>query len=124
MSASRVMGIAALLLAVGIMIGALGAHALRGVLEPRQLESLHTGVNYQIFNALGLLLVGLLMRDNPSGALRIVAIGLVAGIVCFSGGIYVMLAGAPRVLGLVTPVGGVLMICAWLVLAFTMLGRR
>lgn len=124
MSASRVMGIAALLLAVGIMIGALGAHALRGVLEPRQLESLHTGVNYQIFNALGLLLVGLLMRDDPSGVLRIVAIGLVAGIVCFSGGIYVMLAGAPRVLGLVTPVGGVLMICAWLVLGFTMLGRR
>lgn len=124
MSASRVMGIAALLLAVGIVIGALGAHALRGVLEPRQLESLHTGVNYQIFNALGLLLVGLLMRDDPSGVLRIVAIGLVAGIVCFSGGIYVMLAGAPRVLGLVTPVGGVLMICAWLVLGFTMLGRR
>ena len=123
MNATRVMGIAALLLAVGIVIGALGAHALQRVLEPRQLDSLHTGVNYQLFNALGLLLVGVLMRDDPSGTLRIVALGLIAGVVCFSGGIYLMLAGGPRVLGLVTPLGGVLLIGAWLAFAVAMLRR-
>ena len=47
------LGIAALLMAIGVVIGALGAHALQRVLEPRQLESLHTAVNYQLFNALG-----------------------------------------------------------------------
>ena len=70
MNAMRTMGIAGLLLAVGIVVGALAAHALQRVLEPRQIESLHTAVNYQLFNALGLLLIGLLMRDDPSGGAR------------------------------------------------------
>ena len=123
MSATRVLGIAGLLIAVGIVIGAMGAHALQRVLEPRQLESLHTAVNYQLFNALGLLVVGLLMRDDPSSALRVSTVLLIAGIACFSGGIYLMLAGAPRLLGLVTPVGGVLLIGGWLTFAVTMLRR-
>ncbi len=110
-------------MAIGVVIGALGAHALQRVLEPRQLESLHTAVNYQLFNALGLLAIGLLMRDDPASVLRIVSLLLIAGIVCFSGGIYVMLAGAPRFLGLVTPVGGVLLIGAWLTFAVAMLRR-
>jgi uncharacterized membrane protein YgdD (TMEM256/DUF423 family) len=123
MSATRVLALGGLLMAVGIVIGALGAHALQRVLEPRQLESLHTAVNYQLFNALGLLLLGVLMRDDPAGALRIVAVLLIAGIVCFSGGVYLMLAGAPRMLGFVTPVGGVLLIGAWLLFSVTLLRR-
>lgn len=123
MNALRTMGIAGLLLATGIVVGALAAHALQKVLEPRQLESLHTAVNYQLFNALGLLAIGLLMRDDPGSSLRVVALLLIAGIVCFSGGIYLMLAGAPRLLGLVTPVGGVLLIGAWLTFAVAMLRR-
>ena len=123
MNATRVLGIAGLLLAVGIVVGALAAHALQKVLEPRQLESLHTAVNYQLFNALGLLAIGILMRGDDLPALRTVAGLLVAGIVCFSGGIYIMLAGAPRFLGLVTPLGGVLMIAAWSWFAVTMLRR-
>jgi uncharacterized membrane protein YgdD (TMEM256/DUF423 family) len=123
MNALRTMGIAGLLLATGIVVGALAAHALQKVLEPRQLESLHTAVNYQLFNALGLLAIGMLMRDDPGSSLRVVALLLIAGIVCFSGGIYAMLAGAPRLLGLVTPVGGVLLIGAWLTFAVAMLRR-
>ncbi len=112
-----------MLMATGIVVGALAAHALQKVLEPRQLESLHTAVNYQLFNALGLLLIGLLMRADDLPALKTVAGLLMAGIVCFSGGIYVMLAGAPRFLGLVTPFGGVLLIAAWGWFAVTMLRR-
>ncbi len=123
MNAMRTMGVAGLLLAIGIVIGALAAHALQRVLEPRQIESLHTAVNYQLFNALGLLLIGLLMRDDPSAALRGVALALIGGIVFFSGGIYLMLAGAPRAFGFVTPIGGVLLIGAWLLFAITMLRR-
>jgi uncharacterized membrane protein YgdD (TMEM256/DUF423 family) len=115
------MGIAAALLATGIGIGALGSHALRTVLAPRQLESLATAVEYQLLNALGLLLVGLLMKTTVVAGLRLVALALMAGIVCFSGGIYLMLAGAPSLLGLVTPVGGVLLICAWSALAWQLL---
>jgi uncharacterized membrane protein YgdD (TMEM256/DUF423 family) len=122
MKPERAMGIAAALMATGIGIGALGSHALRTVLAPRQLESLATAVEYQLLNALGLLLVGLLMKTTAVAGLRLVALALMAGIVCFSGGIYLMLAGAPSLLGLVTPVGGVLLIGAWSVLAWQLLG--
>jgi uncharacterized membrane protein YgdD (TMEM256/DUF423 family) len=118
MKPERVMAVAALLMASGIGIGALGSHALREVLSARELASLGTAVDYQQINALGLLLVGVLMRSMALAGLHRVAWLLIAGIVCFSGGIYVMLAGAPGILGLITPAGGVLLIAAWLVLAW------
>jgi uncharacterized membrane protein YgdD (TMEM256/DUF423 family) len=118
MKPERVMVVAALLMAVGIGIGALGSHALRDVLSARELASLGTAVQYQQVNALGLLLVGGLMRSTGLAGLIRVAWLLIAGIIGFSGGIYVMLAGAPRILGFVTPVGGVLLIAAWLALAW------
>ena len=123
MNGNRVLGIAGVLMFSGIVVGALAAHALQKVLEPRQLESLHTAVNYQLFNALALLLIGVLMKDADLPALRTVAVLLIAGILCFSGGIYIMLAGAPRLLGLVTPMGGILLIAAWGWFALTYLRR-
>lgn len=123
MNGARVLGIAGVFMASGIVVGAMAAHALQKVLEPRQLESLHTAVNYQLINALGLLVVGLLLRATDTSALRVVASLLILGITCFSGGIYIMLAGAPRLLGLVTPMGGVLLIGGWLLFAVTMLRR-
>jgi len=123
MNATRVLGIAGLFMATGIVVGALAAHALQKVLEARQLESLHTAVNYQLFNALGLLVIGLLLRADDLPALRTVAGLLIAGILAFSGGIYLMLAGAPRFLGLVTPAGGILLIAGWTWFAVTMLRR-
>ena len=123
MNATRVLGIAGLFMATGIVVGALAAHALQNLLEARQLESLHTAVNYQLFNALGLLVIGLLLRADDLPALRTVAGLLIAGILAFSGGIYLMLAGAPRFLGLVTPAGGILLIAGWTWFAVTMLRR-
>jgi len=122
-SADRFLGIAGVLLAIATVIGALAAHALQRVLPAAQLTSLHTAVNYQFFNALGLLAVGLLLRSEPRRSLHVVAWLLIAGIVCFSGGIYIMLAGAPSLLGLVTPLGGVLLIGAWLLFAVSVLRR-
>ncbi|MEY2855108.1 MAG: hypothetical protein RL030_2240 [Pseudomonadota bacterium] len=122
--ARRVLGIAGLLLATGIGIGALGAHALRAVLDARQLASLDTAVDYQLINALGLLVIGVLLKGGAERGLRVTAALLIAGILCFSGGIYLMLAGAPRLFGFVTPIGGVLLIAAWLAFAIAMLRRR
>jgi len=121
MKPERALIAAALLMASGIGVGALGSHALREVLSARRLDSLATAVEYQQVNALGLLLVGLLMKHSAIAGLRVVAWMLVAGVVCFSGGIYVMLAGAPGFLGLITPAGGVLLIAAWLTLAWCFL---
>jgi uncharacterized membrane protein YgdD (TMEM256/DUF423 family) len=122
-AARRVLGVAGLLFATGVMVGALGAHALRSVLDERQLASLDTAVDYQLFNALGLMVIGVLMKAGAVRGLRAIAALLVAGILCFSGGIYLMLAGAPRPLGLVTPVGGLLLITAWSWFAVAMFRR-
>ena len=121
--ADRILAAAGTLLAIATVIGALGAHALERVLAPAQLASLHTAVDYQFFHALGLMGVGLLLRSGPRPGLRHVAWLLIAGTVCFCGGIYLMLAGAPSVLGLVTPLGGVLLIAAWLLFAVSVLRR-
>jgi uncharacterized membrane protein YgdD (TMEM256/DUF423 family) len=115
--AERVIALASLLVAIGIGIGALGAHALRDVLTERELQSLHTAVYYQIFNSLGLMLLGGWMRAGREG-LAWPARLLGSGVVLFSGSIYLMLAGGPRMFGIITPVGGVLLIGAWLMLVW------
>lgn len=118
MNPQRAMACAALLMGVGIVIGASASHAMQNVLDAAQIHALETAVEYQLLNALGLMLIGLLARSREDAWLPRIAGLLLAGILCFSGGIYLMLAGAPRMLGLVTPVGGVLMIAAWLALAW------
>lgn len=117
MKGERIIGVGALLVAVGIGIGALGAHALRDVLTERELASLHTAVYYQLFNSLGLMLLGGWMCAGRAGLQWPVKL-LGTGVVLFSGSIYAMLGGAPRLFGIITPVGGVLLISAWLLLAW------
>jgi uncharacterized membrane protein YgdD (TMEM256/DUF423 family) len=117
MNPRRAMLVAALLIVTGIVIGASGSHALRSMLSASQLHSLDTAVQYQLFNSLGLLVIGLLWQSRADAWLPRIAWMLFLGILCFSGGIYIMLAGAPRPLGLITPLGGVLMILAWAILA-------
>lgn len=114
----RIMSIAALLILAGVVVGALGSHALRAVLDATQLHALETAVQYQLVNGLGLFAIGLLGRGLADAWLPRIAQLLLAGVLCFSGGIYIMLAGAPRALGLVTPLGGVMMIGAWALLAW------
>ena len=103
---------------LGILVGAMGSHALRTVLDATQLHALQTAVQYQLVNGLGLFAIGLLARSHADPMLPRIALLLLVGIACFSGGIYIMLAGAPRALGLVTPLGGLLMISAWALLAW------
>lgn len=115
---------AGLLLAIATMVDALAEHVLQTQLSPAQLGALHTAVNYQFFNALGLLAVGMLaQQQGDSRWLRASASLLIVGIISFSGGIYIMLAGAPRMLGLVTPLGGVLLITGWLTFTIAALRR-
>lgn len=123
MKGERAIAIGALLVAIGIGIGALGAHALRDVLGERELASLHTAVYYQIFNALALLLLGGWARDGHKGLACPLWL-LAGGGVLFSGSIYLMLAGAPRPFGVLTPVGGVMLIVAWLMLAWRFFRNR
>jgi uncharacterized membrane protein YgdD (TMEM256/DUF423 family) len=108
----------ALLMLVGVMLGAFGAHVLQSQLEPRRLASFQTGVHYQLLHALGLLVVGLVARDGASTRLRWSARLMLAGTALFCGSIYLMTAGAPRWLGMVAPLGGLSFMAAWGLLAW------
>lgn len=115
----------ALLMSLGVLLGAFGAHVLQSQLEPRRFASFQTGVEYQVIHALGLLVIGLVARvTGETARLRWSARLMLAGIALFSGAIYLMTAGAPRWLGMVAPIGGVSFMAAWALLAWDALGRE
>jgi uncharacterized membrane protein YgdD (TMEM256/DUF423 family) len=111
--ARRLCQLAALLLALATLIGAIGEHGLRTRLSADHFEVLQTVLRYQFFQSLGLLGLGLLLDRWPQRLLRGAAWLLLAGIVLFCGSLYAILAGAPRLLGALTPLGGLAMMVAW-----------
>jgi uncharacterized membrane protein YgdD (TMEM256/DUF423 family) len=124
MTPRAAMAAGALLMAVAVALGAFGAHALKARLAPDLLVVWQTGVTYHALHALALLVVGMLMvQIGGSGTLRFAAWLFAAGIVLFSGFLYLLALGAPRAFGLVTPFGGVSFIAAWVTLAIGVLTR-
>ena len=122
--ARRCLGAGATLMLLGVMLGAFGAHALQAQLTPRQLASYQTGVQYQMLHAFGLMIVGIVAQvAGVTPRLRWSARLMAAGIVFFSGSIYLMTAGAPRSLGMVAPVGGIAFMGAWGLLAWQALSK-
>jgi uncharacterized membrane protein YgdD (TMEM256/DUF423 family) len=103
------------LIAVGF--GAFGAHGLRGRLSPEMLAVFETGVRYHMYHALALLLVAALAGRMEGRA--IVAAGwlFVAGIMLFSGSLYLLAVTGITILGAITPIGGVAFLAGWIALA-------
>lgn len=101
----------------GVLLGAFGAHALRDRLEPSLLAAYQTGVQYQFYHALGLLLVGLLLRQTAGVWLTTAGWLMIVGILVFSGSLYLLALSGLRWLGAITPLGGVALVLAWLTLA-------
>lgn len=109
MTASRpILAAGALLAALGIAFGAFGAHSLRAVLGPTELGWWHTAVQYQMWNAIGLVALSAAAPKRAPALL----IGL--GTAIFSGSLYALALTGARWLGMVTPIGGALMIAGWL----------
>jgi uncharacterized membrane protein YgdD (TMEM256/DUF423 family) len=116
-SSGRILAIAGVLLALATVFGAFGAHALKAHLSPDRLQIYETAVRYHFFHALGLLAIGLALRTIDSSPLRWAAMLIVIGIVLFSGSLYALTFGAPRPMGIVTPVGGLALIAGWICFA-------
>ncbi|MBN8887679.1 MAG: DUF423 domain-containing protein [Rudaea sp.] len=114
--------IGALFGALGVVLGAFGAHALRGVLDEAALRTWHTAVEYQLWHALALLAVSLALP--PSRWRRVSAFAFAIGIVLFSGSLYALALGAPRLVGVITPFGGVALIAGWSALAVACFALR
>lgn len=117
MNSRTLIATAALLIAAATLLGAFGAHALQGKLAPDRLSVYETAVRYHFYHALGLLGIGLAARFFESALLGWSAGLVLAGVVLFSGSIYVLSFGAPRLLGIVPPIGGTLLIAGWITFA-------
>src|SRR5437899_11830624 len=108
LSAGGLMALAA------VALGAFSAHALNGRLSAEMLAVCHTGVEYHVYHALGLLAVGLVATQFPDSALlKWSGWLMLAGIVLFSGSLYALALSGERWLGAITPIGGVAFLAAW-----------
>jgi uncharacterized membrane protein YgdD (TMEM256/DUF423 family) len=109
--------IASILGATSVGAGAFGAHALREKLEPRMLEVWQTAAQYQMYHALALLAVAWIIHQAPSRPATAAGWAFIAGVALFSGSLYAMALSGVRVLGMITPLGGLAFIIGWLCLA-------
>lgn len=117
--ARRCLVAGAVLMLVGVILGAFGAHLLQPRLSPQRFASFQTGVHYHLLHALGLLVLGVVAQlGGVSVRLRWSARLMLAGVLLFSGSIYLITAGAPRVLATAAPVGGISFMVAWALLAW------
>jgi uncharacterized membrane protein YgdD (TMEM256/DUF423 family) len=107
---------AAILLALAVAIGAFGAHGLKSHLSNEMIQVFKTGVEYHFYHALGLLLIGILSISLPSGLLNWSAILITAGIILFSGSLYILAITGIKWLGAITPLGGLSFIAGWILL--------
>lgn len=105
------------LMCLGVALGAFGAHALRDQLSAESLAIYQTGVQYQQIHALALLFTGLLALHLPEERLiRVAGTAFAVGIVLFSGSLYALALSGVRVLGAITPLGGVAFLTGWILL--------
>jgi uncharacterized membrane protein YgdD (TMEM256/DUF423 family) len=107
--------------ASAVLLGAFGAHALRGVLDARGAELWHTAVNYHAWHALALAVAAGLGCGRGR---RVAVAAFAVGIVLFSGSLYALALGAPRWVGVITPFGGLAFVAGWLALGWALRTRN
>lgn len=100
---------------LSVILGALGAHSLKGVLTPALMDTFKTAVNYQMQHAVVLLVVGLLSEFQSTSIkwLKLSAMSLIFGILLFSGSLYLIVFSELKFFGVIAPVGGLCLIMGW-----------
>lgn len=122
MNRNQLLRVGATLAALGVAAGAFGAHGLREVLAAKDLETWETAARYLLLHAVGLVAIAALPQGTRRAGLA--AALLLAGTLVFSGTLFVLVLADLRWLGAITPIGGVLMIGGWIVLASAALPPR
>lgn len=108
--------------ALSVVLGAFGAHGLKNVLSPTEVDTFNTGVTYQMYHSLLLLILGS-VQGIPEKAKKPVYYSIVAGIVFFSFSIYLLATNSLtgfdfKTIGFITPIGGVLLILGWVLFGY------
>ena len=111
--------LAALNMMIAVGAGAFGAHGLKNILTPDMLAVWHTAVTYQVMHALGMFAIALLMPRLGQPLLGMAGAVMLAGIVVFSGSLYTLALSGVRMLGAITPIGGVAFLVAWAMVAWS-----
>lgn len=99
---------------IAVAMGAFGAHGLKAVLAPEMLSAYKTGVTYQMWHALGLILIAILLQQTEGILLIWAGWFMFAGIILFSGSLYLLTILNAKWLGIITPFGGLAFLLAWI----------
>lgn len=108
---------------LAVVLGAFGAHALKATLTPEALHTFEVGVRYQFYHVFALAITGILYAQLPGQLLRIAGVFFIAGILLFSGSLYLLTCLSAmqvigyRAIGAITPVGGLFFMAGWTCLA-------
>jgi uncharacterized membrane protein YgdD (TMEM256/DUF423 family) len=102
---------------LSVAAGAFGAHSLKGVLSPEQVNIFETAARYQMYHAFGLLIIGQ-MSETADPTMRRAGWCFFAGIVLFSGSLYLVALTGVRWFGAITPIGGAAFIAGWIAIAW------
>ena len=105
------------LAALVVIFGAFGAHGFKNKVSPVDLIIFETGFIYHMYHALGLILIGILGFHYNSDIIQLPAVLISIGLLIFSGSLYILVLSGLRWLGAITPIGGVLLIAGWFMLA-------
>ena len=114
--ARKLLILAAFLGMLGVMLGAFGAHGLKNSISPAMLANYQTGVQYHLIHTLALLGTALASARLRKNTVVLAGWFFAAGIVIFSGSLYIMAITGMKWLGAITPIGGVSLIIGWLLL--------
>lgn len=107
---------------IAVALGAFGAHALKDKLtQSGTLETYQTAVSYQFYHTLALLGIGLFALKYPSNWINYSGIGMMIGVIVFSGSLYILCFTGIKWLGAITPIGGLAFIIGWLMLFMAIL---
>lgn len=109
-------GLGALNAFIAVSFGAFAAHKLKDSLTADYLAVIHTAADYQLYHALGLILIGLLIQRGDTKCNRRAGWLMLAGIIIFSGSLYILGLTSIKWLGMITPVGGICLLTAWFIL--------
>lgn len=121
--------IGTVLAGLSVVLGAFGAHGLKQIVPPDTVATYQTGVQYQMYHAFALIVVGMLYERFPNNFVSLAGMFFIAGIVLFSGSLYLLvsLKAMNRVglagVGIITPIGGVLFITGWVLLLIGILRK-
>lgn len=121
--------IGTVLAGLAVALGAFGAHGLKKLVDAETVSIYQTGVQYQMYHALGLLAIGILATQTESSFLNYAGFLFIGGIILFSGSLYLIasMKAMNKVvstgIGILTPIGGMLFILGWLMLLFALLKK-